>query len=284
MANQKEPIVKKMKWIAVLSALMLVALAQVATAQDAPPAPAPAPAAPEAPAAPQPAPEVDMKKVSTLIGANMGKNLAKQLASDGLEIDKAALVQAFTDALNGNAPAIDQAEMEAVMKNLSMALPAMRQKVADKNLAAGDAFLAENAKKEGIKTTTSGLQYRVIQEGTGKSPVATDRVQVQYAGKLISGEEFDSSYKRGEPAEFPVGGVIPGWTEALQLMKEGGKMEVFVPAKLAYGQRNQPGIPPNSTLIFEVELLKVLPPQAPEPQGVNLPTPTQPGQGAPQPQ
>ncbi|MDX9974633.1 MAG: FKBP-type peptidyl-prolyl cis-trans isomerase [FCB group bacterium] len=275
---------KKIKWIAVLSALVLVASAQVAPAQDTPPADAPtaAPAAPAAPETPQPAPEVDMTKVSTLIGANMGKNLASQLEADGLEIDKAALVQAFTDALNGNAPTLDPAEMETIMKNLSMALPAMRQKAGEKNQAEGDAFLAENAKKEGIKTTTSGLQYRVIQEGTGKSPVATDRVKVQYTGKLINGKEFDSSYKHGKPAEFSVGGVIPGWTEALQLMKEGGKMEVFVPSKLAYGPRGQQGIPPNSTLIFEVELLEVMPGQA-EPQGIELPTPTAP-QGGQQPQ
>jgi FKBP-type peptidyl-prolyl cis-trans isomerase len=120
-------------------------------------------------------------------------------------------------------------------------------------------FLMENKTKEGVKTLPSGLQYKVIKDGTGKTPKASDTVVTHYRGTLIDGTEFDSSYKRGEPAEFPVGGVIKGWTEALQLMKEGAKWILYVPPKLAYGERGTPGGPigPNETLIFEIELIKV---------------------------
>ena len=126
--------------------------------------------------------------------------------------------------------------------------------------AAGADFLKENAKKEGVKTTPSGLQYKVLKEGEGKSPKAADNVRVHYRGTLLNGTEFDSSIKRGEPAEFPLNHVIKGWTEGVQLMKEGAKYQFFIPANLAYGERGTPGGPigPNETLIFEVELLKVL--------------------------
>jgi FKBP-type peptidyl-prolyl cis-trans isomerase FklB len=135
----------------------------------------------------------------------------------------------------------------------------MQQKQAEagkKNAADADKFLAENKKKDGVKTTASGLQYKVMKEGNGTSPKASDTVTVNYRGTLVDGTEFDSSYKRGEPATFPVGGVIKGWTEALQLMKPGSKYQLFIPPDLAYGQ-NSPGpqIPPNSALIFEVELM-----------------------------
>jgi FKBP-type peptidyl-prolyl cis-trans isomerase len=131
--------------------------------------------------------------------------------------------------------------------------------MADSNSEKGETFLAVNAAKEGVKTTASGLQYKVLTEGTGKSPKATDTVVVNYKGTLISGKEFDSSYKRHKPAEFPLNHVIPGWTEGVQLMKEGAKYEFVIPSKLAYGERGTPGgpIPPNSTLIFEIELITV---------------------------
>lgn len=125
-------------------------------------------------------------------------------------------------------------------------------------LEKGEAFLKQNATKEGVKTTASGLQYKVLTEGSGKSPKATDTVTVNYRGTLIDGTEFDSSYKRGEPISFPLNGVIPGWTEGVQLMKEGAKYQFTIPSKLAYGSRGAGGvIGPDETLIFEVELLKV---------------------------
>jgi FKBP-type peptidyl-prolyl cis-trans isomerase FklB len=127
----------------------------------------------------------------------------------------------------------------------------------EKNKKEGEAFLAENKKKDGVKTLPSGLQYKVLAEGKGKTPKATDTVTVHYRGTLTDGTEFDSSYKRNQPASFPVNGVIKGWTEALQLMKEGSKWQLFIPASLAYGEPGRPGIPPNSVLIFDVELISV---------------------------
>ncbi|MBI5685481.1 MAG: FKBP-type peptidyl-prolyl cis-trans isomerase [Verrucomicrobia bacterium] len=142
-------------------------------------------------------------------------------------------------------------EESAVAEKTSNATP-------DTKVATGGDFLAENAKKEGVKTTASGLQYLVLKSGSGPSPKATDGVKVHYHGTLINGTVFDSSVERGEPISFPVGGVIPGWVEALQLMKVGDKWKLFIPAKLAYGEQSpSPQIPPNSVLIFEVELLGI---------------------------
>lgn len=134
----------------------------------------------------------------------------------------------------------------------------MNQSNPSDNLAKGQAFLKANSTQPGVKTTSSGLQYLVLEEGKGKSPKATDTVLVHYKGNLLDGTEFDSSYKRNEPISFPLNGVIPGWTEGVQLMKEGGKIRLFIPSNLAYGSRGAGGvIPPDSTLIFDIELLKV---------------------------
>ena len=141
----------------------------------------------------------------------------------------------------------------------------MQQKQTDtaqKNGAEAEKFLAANKTKEGVKATESGLQYKVLKEGSGAQPKSSDTVTVNYRGTLMDGTEFDSSYKRGQPATFPVSGVIKGWTEALQLMKVGSKYQLFIPASLAYGEQGRPGIPPNSLLIFEVELMNVNSPQA----------------------
>lgn len=197
-------------------------------------------------------------KVSYGIGMNIGKDFKEQ----GIEIDVNLLARGIKDALGGGEAALTEAQMreafEAFQKDLVAKQEAKGKELAEKNLKAGEAFLAENTKKEGVVTLPSGLQYKVIEEGSGKTPKAADTVTVNYRGTLIDGTEFDSSYKRGEPATFPVGGVIAGWTEALQLMKEGAKWQLVIPPGLAYGERGAgPVIGPNSTLVFEVELIKV---------------------------
>ena len=153
-----------------------------------------------------------------------------------------------------------------------------QKELGEKNKTEGTKYLEENKKKAGVKTTASGLQYKVVKDGTGAQPKATDMVTVNYRGTLIDGTEFDSSYKRGQPATFPVNGVIKGWTEALQLMKQGSKYQLFIPSTLAYGERAMgPDIGPNSTLIFEVELQDVKPPPTPAPPGsAKVPPPASP--------
>ena len=197
------------------------------------------------------------EKESYALGYQFGENLKSQ----GLEINVDAYVAALRDSLGNAKPALSREEMDSAVSDVRKRVAAARQKgsaaTADKNLADGKAFLEENQKKEGVRTLPSGLQYKVLVEGSGKSPKATDQVTVNYRGKLIDGTEFDSSYQRGTPATFPVNGVISGWTEALQLMKEGSKWQLFIPPNLGYGARGVGRIPPNSTLIFEVELLKV---------------------------
>ena len=143
------------------------------------------------------------------------------------------------------------------MKLQEMAMKKQSEE-ADKNKAKSAEFLEKNKTAEGVKVTASGLQYIVVSEGTGAIPTKTDTVKCHYKGTLITGEQFDSSYDRGQPAEFPVGGVIPGWTEALQMMKVGSKYKLFIPPELAYGASGRPGIPPNSALVFEVELLDIV--------------------------
>lgn len=195
--------------------------------------------------------KTEIDKVSYVIGTQLGQNFKKQ----GIEINIEPLMWGLKDGMAGKKPALTQAEMQQVMTSFQQRLLA---KQAAKNLAEGTAFLDANKVKEGVKVLPSGLQYKIIKAGTGESPTAGDKVKTHYRGTLINGTEFDSSYKRNKPAEFPVKGVIKGWTEALQLMKEGGKWELYIPANLAYGERPRPGIPPNSTLIFTIELLEVI--------------------------
>ena len=199
----------------------------------------------------------DLKdKVSYSVGLNVGSNFKKQ----GQELNPDALLAGLKDALSGKTPALTEAEMKDTMQAWSKQMEDKQKVAGDKNAADGTKFLAENKKKEGVKTTASGLQYKVMKEGTGAQPKETDTVTVNYRGTLINGTEFDSSYKRGQPATFPVTGVIKGWTEALQLMKAGSKYQLCIPADLAYGARAVgPDITPNSTLVFEVELLEVKP-------------------------
>jgi FKBP-type peptidyl-prolyl cis-trans isomerase len=205
----------------------------------------------------------ELDKVSYIIGTQIAGNL-KQAQ---IEVNIDLLAQGIKDVLAGNELALSQDEIKTVYAAWQ---EKMRQKQADEkakaaseNLAKGTAFLEANKAKEGVKVLPSGLQYKVIKEGTGNIPVATDKVKTHYRGTLIDGKEFDSSYKRGKPAEFPVARVISGWTEALQLMKEGAKWELYIPANLAYKEPGRPGIPPNSTLIFEIELIEIVKPVKP---------------------
>jgi FKBP-type peptidyl-prolyl cis-trans isomerase FklB len=180
------------------------------------------------------------------------------LKGDNIDLDEEAFMAAIRDMAAGKQPRLSKSEIQAVLQKVQQQRAAEAQKTADENLRKGQEFLSANGKKAGVKTLPSGLQYKVIRAGTGKSPKATDTVKVDYRGTLINGTEFDSSYKRGQPATFPVNGVIKGWQEALQLMKEGAKWQIYVPAELAYGPRGAGGqIGPNETLIFDVELLQI---------------------------
>ena len=202
--------------------------------------------------------KTEMDKVSYAIGTQLGQNFKRQ----GVDIRIGPLLRGLRDAMDGKQLALNEEQIKQVMQSFSQRMMAKRQEQqkleAAKNIAAGRAFLEANKSKEGVKVLPSGLQYKILKEGTGKSPTAEDKVRTHYSGKLIDGTEFDSSIKRGKPAEFPVKGVIKGWTEALQLMKEGGKWQLFIPSDLAYGERGNRSIPGNSALIFEVELLEIL--------------------------
>jgi FKBP-type peptidyl-prolyl cis-trans isomerase FklB len=194
-------------------------------------------------------------KISYIIGMDIGTNLKKQ----SIDIDSNILAKGVKDALAGTKPLLTEQEIQETMIAFQKEMMAKQAEVAKKNKAEGEAFLAENKKKEGVKTLPSGLQYKVIKAGTGKKPKSTDTVTAHYRGTLINGTEFDSSYKRGQPATFPVsGGMIPGWTEALQLMEEGAKWQLFIPSNLAYGEKGAGrDIGPNATLIFEIELVSI---------------------------
>lgn len=198
--------------------------------------------------------KTDQEKYSYALGQQFGKNLT----SLEVPLDKKVLVNSLQDALNGQKGKMDDKQIQESMMMLREARMSKMKETGDKNKKEGDAFLNKNKEDKDVKTTASGLQYKVITEGKGAKPSATDTVEVHYAGTLIDGTEFDSSYKRNAPATFPVNQVIKGWTEALQLMSEGSKWKLFVPAELAYGAMDRPGIPANSVLIFDVELLKVI--------------------------
>ena len=197
-------------------------------------------------------------KVSYSIGLDIGNTFKKQ----NMDINTDALMSGLKDGTSGAKPQMTDEEMKTTMAAYSKTMMEKQSAVAKeagaKNAAAGEKFLAENKGKEGVKTTASGLQYKVIKEGTGPTPKETDTVETHYRGTLLDGTEFDSSYARNEPATFPVNRVIKGWTEALQMMKVGSKYELYIPASLAYGERGAgQEIGPNSTLKFEVELLGI---------------------------
>ncbi len=212
-------------------------------------------------------------KVSYAIGLDIGTKLKAQ----EVEVDTGVLRRGLDDGYAGAAPLMTDNDVRVTLMELQKQLMAKQQErtkiLGEKNKKEGEAFLAANAKKEGVKTLPSGLQYKVLKEGKGPVPKATDSVETNYRGTLIDGTEFDSSYRRGAPATFPVNAVIPGWTEALQLMKVGSKWQLFVPPSLAYGERGAGReIGPNATLVFEVELLgiKETPPKPPGSMHMNM--------------
>jgi FKBP-type peptidyl-prolyl cis-trans isomerase FklB len=197
-------------------------------------------------------------KVSYSIGVDVGKSIQKQ----NIAINPEAFLAGFKEGQANKLTLMSEDDIRQTLLALQTEMlekqKAQIKELASKNLEQGQKFLDDNKKRKDVVTTASGLQYRIISDGKGDSPKATDTVTTHYRGKLIDGTEFDSSYSRGEPAKFTVNGVIPGWTEALQLMKPGAKWELFVPAKLAYGEHGVGQvIGPNSTLVFEVELLSV---------------------------
>lgn len=197
----------------------------------------------------------DTQKLSYILGYQQGESLKQGAKEMNEEIDLDIIAKAIADGYKGVPSAMSDEEIAAFGKAFEEKKIAEVKEKAEKNKAEGEKFLAENAKKDGVKTTESGLQYKVLIEGAGESPKATDTVVVNYEGKLIDGTVFDSSYEREMPAQFALNQVIKGWTEGLQLMKPGAKYEFFVPAQLAYGEQGNANIEPNSTLIFTVELL-----------------------------
>lgn len=202
--------------------------------------------------------ETEQDKVSYSIGLSIGQDFKRQ----GIEVDVDILSQAISDVLEDRELQLGQQEVQQTLMNFKKELTAKREaekkEQAEKNLAEGKEFLEANAEKEGVVTRPSGLQYKILEEGSGESPTKESEVTVDYKGTLVDGTVFDSSYQRGKPATFGVSDVIAGWTEALPLMKEGAKWRLFIPAELAYGEKGAgPVIGPNATLIFDVELKEV---------------------------
>jgi FKBP-type peptidyl-prolyl cis-trans isomerase FklB len=221
----------------------------------------------QTPAATQQTPAADSQNVSTLktqkdkvsyaIGMNLGSNLQRQ----SIDVDPALLLQGLQDSMAGGKMQLSEDQARAALTELQNDLRKKQQEkmqqAGEANKKEGDAFLGANKGKEGVVSLPSGLQYKILSAGTGPKPTASDSVVCNYRGTLIDGTEFDSSYKRGQPATFPVGGVIKGWTEALQLMPVGSKWQLFVPSELAYGERGSGDIGPDAVLIFDVELLSI---------------------------
>jgi FKBP-type peptidyl-prolyl cis-trans isomerase len=201
--------------------------------------------------------KTDKDKQSYAIGMNIGKSIHR----DGVDVDPNILLRGMKDALAGGKTALSDDEAKSVMTNLQANMRKEQaekaQQAGDANKKAGDAFLAANKTKDGVVTLPSGLQYKILTEGTGPKPTATDTVVCNYKGTLLDNTEFDSSYKRNQPLTIPVSGVIKGWTEALQLMPVGSKWQLFIPSDLAYGSQPKGPIAANSTLLFEVELLSI---------------------------
>lgn len=222
--------------------------------------------------------KADLKTEDDNISYSLGFSMGSRFIRDGLDINLEMFQEGIKDGFTGSKQILNEEEMQKTMMALQQKMMAKRQtehmkemeerkNLGEANKEKGVKFLEVNKAKEGVTTLESGLQYRILKKGTGASPKATDTVKCHYKGTTIDGREFDSSYKRGEPATFALNRVIKGWTEGLQLMKEGGKWEFFVPSELAYGEKGAgPNIGPNEVLIFEVELLGIETPKTEEPQ------------------
>jgi len=241
--------------------LILMATAAILAAQGQPASKAPVPNAP-APKTPAAQPDNSVfknqkDKVSYAIGLDVGGTLRKQ----SIEVDPDVFIKGLKDALAGSKPQMSDEEIRATMTQLQTDMRARQEaklkQAGEANKKEGDAFLAANKTKEGVVTLPNGLQYKILTPGTGPKPTLSDTVVCNYKGTFINGTEFDSSYKRNEPATFSLGGVIKGWTEALQLMPVGSKWELFIPPDLAYGATGKGPIGPETTLIFEVELVSI---------------------------
>lgn len=203
--------------------------------------------------------EINLSTDETRVSYGIGRQLGGQLRDNpppGVSLE--AIVAGLTDAFNGADSRVSEADLSASFQVIREVMQAQAAAKAEAAAAAGKQFLADNAKRDGIVTLESGLQYEALNTGEGAKPSREDQVRVHYHGTLIDGTVFDSSYDRGQPAEFPVGGVIAGWTEALQLMSAGSKWRLYVPSELAYGAQGVGSIPPHSVLVFDVELLDVL--------------------------
>ncbi|HVP65198.1 MAG TPA: FKBP-type peptidyl-prolyl cis-trans isomerase [candidate division Zixibacteria bacterium] len=265
---------KTLSLLAVLALIgaSVVASAQTTTAPKKPATKTSATTADAKPASATPALTDDKSKASYALGANMGTQLHRADA----DVDLNLVIQGLKDTINGGTSRMTEEEIRAALGKFSSEVRAKmeekRKLDADKNKKEGEAFLEANKSNTGVITTPSGLQYKVLTEGKGPKPTATDTVTCNYRGTLLNGKEFDSSYKRKEPASFPVNGVIKGWTEALQMMPVGSKWQLFIPASLAYGERGAGAdIEPNSTLIFEVELLSIKTKEQPKESKDNVP-------------
>jgi len=204
-------------------------------------------------------PSTDLEKLSYSLGIILGE----RIQNDFGDLDPNFVLEGLKDSKDPNSWKLDRTAINQAVQDAQTRIRAQQEQqveaMAEANLKSGEAFLAENAKKDGVTVTASGLQYRVITEGAGDAPKATDTVKVHYEGRLISGDIFDSSIARGEPVSFPLNGVIPGWSEGVQLMKVGSKFEFTIPSALAYGPSGTGPIPPNSVLVFDVELLEINP-------------------------
>ena len=204
-------------------------------------------------------PSTDLEKLSYSLGIILGE----RIQNDFGDLDPNFVLEGLKDSKDPNSWKLDRPAINQAVQDAQTRIRAQQEQqveaMAEANLKLGEAFLAENAKKDGVTVTASGLQYRVITEGAGDAPKATDTVKVHYEGRLISGDVFDSSIARGEPVSFPLNGVIPGWSEGVQLMKVGSKFEFTIPSALAYGPSGTGPIPPNSVLVFDVELLEINP-------------------------